>query len=189
MNRFSIIIIYLLCQHIAYSQKLTWKEYFGRELTLGLGGLVSGDQDEMGKVFWDFYLINAKLEISVGRRSSVGLRQYTIWEAPVGEDRQRFAVRGLYYQWAYIKRDWVNLWVEGGYYFGNYCPCGISIAFNRPGTALPMIGGGADIRLFDRFYLEFSARHGVHIPAIPNVRFGDFGILAHAGINYRLRVR
>lgn len=183
------IAFLLLCQLMAYSQKTTWKKHFGRELTLGIGGLASGDQDEMGQLFWNFYLINAKLALSISPRSSVGLRQYTIWEAPVGSERQRFAMRGLYYQWEYIKRDRVNMWLEGGYYIGNYCPCGRSVATNRPGTALPMLGGGADIRLFDRFYVEFSARHGVHIPAIPNVRFGDFGILAHAGINYRLRMR
>ncbi len=188
-NLFVMILYLLLGNAVLHSQNLFKHKNFGNELTLGFGGLVSGDTDISGKPFLDTYVLNSKFAIGITRNISIGFRSFQIWQAPPDKEKQRFNVSGLYFQWDFWKLKKVTLWVENGYYIGNFCPCAYSYAISRPNTKVFLLGGGAEIKIFDRFYLELSARQGLHIPKLPGVRIGDFGIFVHAGVNYHLKLK
>ena len=159
-------------------------------MTLGLGGLVSGDFNSDGTNETDFYVINAKVAIALGRKTAVGLRNFQIWEATSGRETVKFNALGAYLQWDYVKMKGIRLSLEGGYYFSNYCNCGNpNYATKRANSNFMMIGGGVEFRLFSNFYLELSLRKGLYFPGIENVKSGDIGLIAHGGIIYHLRLR
>ncbi|MEI6411770.1 MAG: hypothetical protein WCR52_20430 [Bacteroidota bacterium] len=185
-----LILFSLLCfTTCVFGQKNERFKYLGREMTLGIGGLISGDFDMNDKYYSDFYLINSKIAVTLTKKISIGLRDYEIWEKPLDKIKAKYRILGPYIQWDYLKIKDLNLWVESGYLIGNYCSCGYSYAIDRPNTTILLIGGGAEVRLFNNFYLEISIRKGLLIPKVSGVDLGDIGLFAHAGINYRLRMR
>jgi hypothetical protein len=186
--KYFLVATFLLLNTLGFTQSSLRKQ-FGRELQIGTGGLVSGDTDIGQNHFFDFYLLNTKLSISIAKRTHLGYRNFLIVQSPPNEEKLRFAIHGGYIQYDFLERDRIRLWAETGYYFGDYCSRGLSDATKRKGSNFAQIGLGSSIRLFDQFALEFSGRKGFYLPTIPNIRSGDIGFFIHYGLVYMLRLR
>jgi hypothetical protein len=167
----------------------TWRESIGRELQIGTGGMVSGDSDANNNNYLDFYLLNSKLSISVANRTHLGYRNKFIVQSPPNKEELRFVIHGAYVQYDFLERDRLRLWAETGYYFGDFCTCGLFDAIRREGSNFAQIGLGSSYRVFDQFAIELSGRKGFYLPTIPDIKSSDIGFFIHFGLVYMLRLR
>jgi hypothetical protein len=186
MRKKIILVVYLaLVASFAFTQTKN-KDI---SLSLGFGGLISGDQDINGRVVIDFGVINSRIGISIRNKHLFGYRNFYLQETSTKNVSENFRMNGLFYQYSFFRRSIVKFWFEGGYYIGNYCPCGNYDTVKRPKTGILLPGIGAELKIFRAFYLEISFRHGFYLPTINDAPIGDFGLLANIGIVYNLRLR
>lgn len=182
-------IIFVACLLFFVTSAFTQTKNKNISLSLGIGGLISGDVDNLGKALIDFGVINSRVGISIQDKHMFGYRNFYFQEKSTKDVIQRFRMNGFFYQYSLLRKRIVKIWLEGGYYLGNYCPCGNYDTIKKSNTGIFMPGTGGEIKLFREFYLEISFRHGFYLPGITGVPVGDFGLLANFGIVYHLRLR
>jgi hypothetical protein len=156
-------------------------------LNIGSGGLLSGYQNDTGKPIFDFFLLNSYLSINLTKKYEIGYRNLMIYEKPESEGFTRFKMHGLFIKNALLHRKDLRMGIEAGYYIGNYCSCQQLLrSVERPNTKVLILGTFSEVKLWKYFFLEVSSRYGLYIPRIAGVKLGNFGILLHAGLAYRL---
>ncbi|MFZ4475788.1 MAG: hypothetical protein ACOYPR_11385 [Saprospiraceae bacterium] len=182
-------IIFATCLLFVALSGFTQTKNKNISLSLGIGGLISGDVDNQGKAFIDFGVINSRVGISIQDKHMIGYRNFYFQEQSTKDVIQSFRMNGFFYQYSLLRKRIVKVWLEGGYYLGNYCPCGNYDAIKKSNTGIFMPGVGGELKLFRQFFLEISFRHGFYLPGIADAPVGDFGLLANFGIVYQVRLK
>jgi hypothetical protein len=132
---------------------------------------------------WDF---NSNIELQFKTRYRIGYNRYHYLQKIKGVRSPYMYLNQPYFQYDLFRKSTkFRIFLEAAYYFGNYCDCAAEYPFPKKGKKYWGLGAGLELRIWYRFYFEYSYVSISHfkLPA-PDVARSPTGNVT-LGINYR----
>lgn len=140
--------------------KLYDPEGFFRKVTLGASYTFIFDNQNTDDLFnYQEHTININAAVAIGADLDLGAAWLGITAREKGQPAQQYSLAGGFLQYNLLRGiPGIRLFLETGFYRGNFCTCGEGAPYRRPNLSYIPFGGGVEGPLFKsrHLYLDLS---------------------------------
>lgn len=170
--------------------KLYDPEGFFKKVTIGASYTFIFDDQNTDDLFnYQEHTLNLNAAVAIGADLDLGAAWLGITAREKGQPAQQYSLAGGFLQYNLLRgMPGIRLFLETGFYRGNFCTCGEGTPYRRPNLSYIPYGGGLEGRLFKsrHWYIDLSFLWYQPVTRLPGENPYAFSQYV-LGVNYRFR--